>query len=249
MCLVNGKERDTVLKEIEADEAPLGMLDGKYPYHTIDQYEKRLNNVVGRSNWQAEYQTEPTTQLSTGQVLFEKKCVLKIFDQEGCVALYSEGFGGEEVKWSNKDQRYIFLSNAPGYAKIAAFKDALRSLNMFGIHLSEDRKEQQKPASSKKEKKPEISMVFLTEGPMAAATIEERTNKPVYKLAAHEVVGNLCRENTCDIIFYPNQYGKDAQKINNLCAATETGQKKISIKVSESGVRNNVQQYVFKGFA
>lgn len=251
MALVNGKPLKQVLKELEAEERRAKKLDNKYEYYKIEQYEKRLNDVVGRVNWRARYEGVPATVFPNGQVMLEKKCVISLLDEVGNEVISAEGFGGVEVKRSSSDGSYLFLGNAPGNAKIAAFKDALRSFNIFGIHTTEDEASANAKASSRQESeaKPDVNMSFLTEGIMEIAYTDQRAEKPVYRLAAHEVVGKVCREKTCDILFYPNQYKGCVEKLNGLISSfSEDKPKKVSLKVKQAAPRDGVVQYVFKGF-
>jgi len=256
--LIKGKSLEDIICELGEYKPPTELLMDKYPYYKIEEYEEYLNRVVGIEHYQTDYEEMRTVIIPrTNQFFLQMKCRITLLDDEGKPCLYKTGVGSKEVEYSTKSNVFINLNNISYCCQQAAFKSACKGFGMFGIHGEECNEDERKKKKnngqgntkngygdySGKEGKTTKDMKFINNGSMI--TVRQDENKPVYKLDAHEVVGDQCRQETCEIIFYPNQYKGWEKELNSLIQDCQVKQAIFTITVS---MKQGSNVYIFKGF-
>lgn len=259
MSTINGKKLIDVLSGICEPAAPTKMLQGRYPYYSIDAYEQRLIGVLGREHFIPVYGDIKEIQLSTGQVVLTASCTIEFIDDDGVTCYRAHGLGTHEITYSSNNGMYIGLDNEGYLVQQQAFKSACKSMQIFGIHEIEDFDESKPKASSNqdKESKPIAKVMeetFYTTGAFSQIGTDSHSDKPIYKVYGHKQVitdgGAVLETVESGIVFYPNQYTKCVEMLNNCIARCNDGaQHMIKIKVSASNYnKDKGPQYVFKGF-
>lgn len=253
MIIVNGKALSTILDELRE---PI-KIEREYK---IADYESRLLSVVG-SNYSLSYQNFQMLPLANRQLVCSVLCVLQLHDEHGQVVFSTSGVGTWEISMVTASGNYSILNNAGYLTQLNAFKSVCKSLQIFGVHNTEDassnviatKKESisKSPASAKSSKVPKE---FIPDGDFSQVRKDAKSDKPVYRLSAHEVYENKMQQETCDIIFYPNQYAKNTSKMNVLLGMNKS-QGKCRIHCIVQEVSQNAankaaagKTYVFMGF-
>lgn len=254
--MINGKDISTVLNELQMPCAKTQKKD-KYAYYPVERYEERLDSVVGKSHYKVSYTEPQFFTLPTQQVLLMVRCEMFLIDDAGNEAYQVEGIGSHELTYSEKNSSYVNLNNCGYCLQVSAFKSACKNLDMFGMHAnkgSENRTEQ--PAGQNQEHasndapSTQSTDAFVTAGRFEVIRTDSRTSKPIYKVSANRVVGNRMQEKVSEILFYPNQYKKYADKVNSYVAlCNDGGQHKLKINYSVSTYYDtDTEQLIFKGF-
>lgn len=252
--MINGKSLSQVLQEVAVEEKPTKLLQNKFPYWSIEQYEQRLDRSIGREFYRASYEMGENITFPTGQLLMTVKCRISILDDSGAEVFYSEGLGGREATWSESNGSYISLGNLAGNARIQAFKDACKGMNIFNCHRFDETEEGGKKDAKKsgsEKKTAEVVKEFVTTSPLENVREDERTGKPVYRGLAHEVINkDKMRDEAYMIIFYPNNYAKCVADMNDyLMMLSDQKPHKKKMSVAYLKEVDGVKQYLFKGFA
>lgn len=253
MASYNGKSLEQVLNELrEPAEAKPELLYDKYPYYSKDVYEGRLDKVLGRSHFFAEYANVQTVHLSQTQVMLECHCTIHFIDDDGNKSYCAQGVGTFELTYSDKGATFQWINNAGYRVQIQAFKSACKSLALFG--------EKEKAACSATPKDPnhtkkkstatERNEEFITNGEIIMFKTDSRTNKPVYKVEAYRVVGEVMEDKPSAIVFYPNMYKNCADAMNRAVMTCADGkQHKLQLKVTVADYEADERtQYIFRGF-
>ena len=249
--MINGKTLGAVLAEIQVPAPELMDHKQDKTYYPIEAYENRLQNVVGLENYTAEYSAVQHIQFQSGQSVLCCTCTLKFFDENRDVAYQTQGIGTSELIMDSEKGRLYGLNNAGYICQLSAFKSACKAVNIFGLHGdgSGANKGSADKKADPKEKATEIKQVFYTEGAFSIIRTDARTDKPVYKVQAHLKVGETMTQSVSEIIFYPNQYKRCVEKINNLNALCADGKMhRVSIKCTRATYETDIPQYIFKGF-
>lgn len=261
MIVVNEKALSTILDELrEPIKIEREYKQNQFPYVKIADYESRLLSVVG-SNYSLSYQNFQMLPLANGQLVCSVLCVLQLHDEQGQVVFSTSGVGTWEIPMVTASGNYSSLNNAGYLTQLNAFKSVCKSLQMFGVHNTDDASNNaiatkkdaisKSPASAKSS---EVPKEFIPDGDFSQVRKDAKSDKPVYRLSAHEVYENKMRQETCDIIFYPNQYAKDTSKMNALLGMNKS-QEKCRIHCIVQEVSKNAankaasgKTYVFMGF-
>ena len=78
----------------------------------------------------------------------------------------------------------------------------------------------------------------------------EKDGKPIYKVNCHEIVGDRAKSSTSQIIFYPNNYTRCADKMNKLISeCSDTNNVRLRINATRVGSNSDTEQFVFHNFA
>lgn len=258
--LINGRPWAECLKEIRLYKEKTKQKDGgrngkSYGYYSIDEYIQRLDDVIGTDHYMVETDDFQKITLSKGQEMFVVRCKITIIDDEGDVIISKTAYGGTEVMYAKATDR-ADIGNAPGNACKDALKGAAELLGILGYHGYR----QIKPASSPSQNKPPASMA-ADETPMKDVPMNlisegaffetgERDGKKIFKLASREMVSpEQVKKEIVEVIFYPNQYGKDTKRFNSFYAKAAKAATHYKALVQACGMRDGKPQYIFKGFA
>jgi len=252
---IRGKSLEDIISELSEYKPPTKLLMDKYPYYKIEEYEECLNRIVGAEHYLTDYEEMGTIKIAlTDQIFLQMKCRITLIDDEGRPCLYKTGIGSKALEYSSLNNIFINLNNITYCCQQAAFKSACKGFGMFGIHgeeCNEDSKDQQKYNKEEcnynsKNRKNTLDMKFINNGSMII--MRQNDNKPVYKLAVHEVVGNQCRQEIREILFYPNQYKNWEKELNSLIQECQAKKAMFAITVSISSRKPGKDVYIFKGF-
>lgn len=270
--IINGKSLDKCLKELQEYKKPDDYLtDKKFPYYKIESYYKRINAIFSLANYNVTYPfVTGIGTISSEQQFLTVKCHLEIMNDNGEVVLVREGLASKEITY-NDAGREVNLKNLYRSTSQLAFKAAWEHLNIFGktyddadLELSEgapkpaDTKETSHTSSNKKaesspnnaqntsmgqtEKTSDSNPMFEVFTISPVQIEKEQRGKPVYYL-----LGELKDKQKVKVIFYPNQYGKNEQAMNNLIEKSKNHNFNYRFKGSTSGERDGFLQIVFKG--
>lgn len=217
----------------------------KYPYYTYKKYYKALDEFVGLSNVTIEYGQMQYIQISSGQEMFYISCTVTIYDETGRT-LSRTGYAGREVYLTDAG-REVNLSNLPEDVQKLAFKNACKA---FGLLVPPRNNTLQAPKdtadTSKRTSNEKLRLSFVTEG--AFFVCGEQKGKSIYKVKAHLVDGERMKSEISEIVFYPNRTTKYTDLMNQYISKSQSGPQKLRLEVTESGVRDGIQQYIFCGF-
>ena len=252
MSTVNGKTLNEVLSSLRTYKEPPHTTNDGHKYFKTSEFIGAFDEIVGVANYNVEYTDHQYRQISTGQELFSVKCIITIIDDDGKPVLKRECYGGYVCKYAKANGNDVNLQNSLDFVCSYAFKNAAKRFGIFGLKTTEIEHSESVASenTSGSGKKSESSVMnFVTSG--AFEQIRESDGRPVYKIAAHEMVNSeQCRSDVSHIIFYPNQYSKDAEKFNfYISTCSNDKQKRLRIKTKVVGEDNGIIQYVFLGFA
>ena len=260
---VNGRPWDECLREIRAYKKKTKQKDagnGKsYGYFPIDEYFQRLDEVIGTDHYLVETDDFQKIRMESGQEMMIVRCKISILDDQGRVIVTKSAYGGTEIQYAKATGRDSGIGNAPGNACKDAFKAAAELFGILGYHgyrTSEGAEKPHRervsdtPAPVKGEENPEkkdAPVNFVSEGAFFEAG--ERNGRTIWKLAAHERVSDQkLKSSVSEVIFYPNQYGKDAEKFNTFFSMVARQATPFKATVQACGLREGKSQYIFKGF-
>ena len=256
--LVNGRTLNEVITQLRAyREPPHKTPDGKHKYFTAEELISAFDEIVGVCNYNVAYTDYSYRQISTGQEVFSVKCSISIISDDGEELLKRECYGGYECKYSNTTGKDVNIQNSSNTVCSYAFKNCASRFGVYGLKVStakesaQDTVSEEKPkASAEKNTASNSVMNFCTDG--AFAKVGATDGRPVYKLAAHEIVGTKLKEQTSYIVFYPNQYSKTAESakiLNAYISRCEKGQTKIRILTKPlKPEKDGSLAYLFLGF-
>ncbi|AOZ97857.1 Rad52/Rad22 family DNA repair protein [Butyrivibrio hungatei] len=246
---VNGKPLTEVLALLREVKYPAAKKD-KYNYFRIDEYISVFDEVVGIANYLVDYTDFSYSRITTNQEQYTVKCRISILSDDGEVILYRESYGGYTCQYEKNTGKDTNLSNSSNFACHAAFKNAAKRFGIFGAYGKIDRSVDAPSKATRDTKdtqnKKNSILNFVTEGKFEV--VDTKDERPVYKLNAYEIVGDVCRDSISQIIFYPNMYSKDAKKMNGYITKCSNSRTKMRIKVQCVAERDSVKQYVFKSF-
>ena len=257
--LINGRPWEECLREIRSYKPKTKSKDGgrngkSYGYYSIDEYIQRLDDVIGTDHYVVETGDFQRVSLSKGQEMFVVNCKITIIDDEGACIVSKSAYGGTEIMYAKATDR-ADIGNAPSNACKDAFKAAAELLGILGYHGyrehgPEPSASQTPPAAKTAENtvKKDVPMNLLSEG--AFFETGERDGKKTYKLVSREFVSpDKLKQEVVEVIFYPNQYGKDVQRFNSFYAKVDKAATHYKALVQPCGTREGKQQFIFKGFA
>ena len=255
-CTINGRPFADCLKEIreyKKKSKSKDMGNGKsYGYYAIDEYIQRLDDVIGTDHYEVETDDFQKVTVSSGQEMFVVRCRITIIDDEGRRIVSKTAYGGSEIQYAKQGGR-TDMGNLPGNACKDAFKAAAELFGILGYHgykEAENRpvSSESKPAPEQKEPKKDVPMNLRSEGKFFEAGV--RDGRTIWKLGARERVNaKQMRSEVYEIIYYPNQYGKDAEKFNAFFARVDRKATDFKAIVQACGTKDGKAQYIFKGFA
>lgn len=247
---VNGLPLTEILSKISAPyDGNYKLLEEKYKYIPIEQYERRLISVVGSAGYYVEYPTMDIYTLPTGQLIAKARAIIYIYDDNCNVCYKADGWGTyEEKKYQNYD-RYKSLNTLGINAKTNAFKSACDSMQMFGKHLCGENgtKKSSKDNSNtsnnsgKSNSLPKQVFTVSTNGAFEI-TRHDNSGKPVYEAKV------LMDGKDAIVIFYPNQYKNCQELLNKLYMAASNQRMRVNMYLSELNDKE-IPTFVFKGFA
>ncbi|WP_026653347.1 Rad52/Rad22 family DNA repair protein [Butyrivibrio proteoclasticus] len=247
---VNGKPLAEVLASLRKVKYPAAK-KGKYDYFKIDEYISVFDEIVGIANYLVDYTDFSYSKITTSQEQYTVKCRISILSDDGKVVLYRESYGGYTCQYEKNTGKDTNLSNSSNFACHAAFKNAAKRFGIFGAYCggnneNSDVFSKEPDETSRNQNKKNSVINFVTDGKFEV--IDTKDDRPVYKLNAYEIVGDVCRDSISQIIFYPNMYSKDAKKMNGYITKCCNSRTRMRIKVQCVAERNSVKQYVFKSF-
>lgn len=259
---VNGRPWAECLQEIRKYKKKTKQKEagnGKsYGYFNIDEYIQRLDEVIGTDHYMVETGDFDLIRMDSGQEMMIVRCKISILDDEGRVIISKSAYGGTEIQYAKATGRDSGIGNAPGNACKDAFKAAAELFGILGYHgykAEDEARTGALPAGTgakgegvlpHKEQK-DLSMNLVSEGAFFDAG--ERNGRTVWKLSAHEKVNDSqLKAEVCEVIFYPNQYGKEAKKFNDFYAEVAKRPVPFRVLVQSCGKREGRPQYIFKGF-
>ena len=216
-----------------------------YPYYACNHYMTALEEYVGLSNVSIEYGQMQYIQIASGQEMFYISCTVTIYDETGS-ALSRTGYAGREV-YLNNDEREVNLSNLPENVQKLAFKNACKA---FGLLVPPRDEVSQAPnettGAPKQTSNEKLRLSFVTED--AFFVCSNQKGKSIYKVKAHLVDGERMKSEISEIVFYPNRTTKYTDLINQYISRAQNSPQKLRLEVTESGIREGIQQYIFCGF-
>lgn len=260
------------LKELAKPLAKSGEREGGKSYWTIEQFRGRMDEVFGPSGYSMEYDMMPPYEFPVcKQVLLTCHCTIRIYD-EGKVVYSTMGIGCKEVqrlskKYYENNQRkerseeertYTELNNAAYSLQLNAFKNACKSMNIFGCNTEEDSNGSSSGSSNNSAQRYSggndssssnayegcENIYFYVENPIKEVRKDGNTGKPVYELEAYKMIGEAQYDNTVKhtIVFYPNKYRNFEEKMNHLLNRSRPYKQKFLVKKGSQG------GYIFNGF-
>jgi len=255
MSTVNGRAITDVLKQLREKKTPKKDKAGK-PYFSIAEYFNVFDNAVGVANYNVDYSDYTYTNTLSGQELYSVKCRITILDDDGKPVLYRECYGGYTTQAEHNTGKDVNLQNSAEFVCNTAFKNAAKKFGVFGKYEEGDNSSNAntgKPPVQNSQKSQQSSTntvkLFATVGAFNKLRDDEQTGRPVYGLSAQEYVGERPEEGLSNIIFYPNQYKNETERLNAYIGQCADEKRiKLRIKVSNLASKNGVKQYVFKGF-
>lgn len=255
MSTINGRDLKVCFEELRAFKPKTKEREaggGKvYKYHAFDEYMQRMDACFGNDHYQVEMDDFKLITLASGQQMPTVRCVITIFDDDGNIVAKKSAYGGSEVMANKSTGLDYNFGNLPGNAGKDAFKMACELFGIFGVHLydKEGKKPEQKAEPKKAAKEPEkdVVMNLLSEG--AFIEVSEKEGKKTFRLRCREKVGKQVRTDLYEVLFYPNQYGADAQKFNDFYGRVTKKATTFRALLKPCGDRENIPQYAFKGFA
>ena len=216
-----------------------------YPYYSYTQYLDALDKYVGLSNVSIAYGPMQFVQIASGQEMFYISCTVTLVGSDGNT-LSRTGYAGREVTF-NDAGKDVNLANLPENVQKLAFKNACKA---FGLLVPpRDGKQGQQKTNTDNTSKPshdQKHLLFVTEG--AFFICGDQKGKSIYKVKAHLVDGERMKSEISEIVFYPNRTAKYTNLMNQYISKSQSGPQKLRLEVTESGVRDGIQQYIFCGF-
>lgn len=247
-------------KELAKPAPKLGGADTNKPYWTIDQFRGRMDDVFGPSGYSMKYEMLPPYEFPVYlQVLMTCTCTIDIYD-EGKVIYSTMGMGCKEIKrlakeykhsykdsnnkWVNEnktrpeEERYFTeLNNSAYVLQLNAFKNACKSMNIFGCNKDEDaggedgsdinssyypkNQSNNKGSSNANRNKQGSSddygepIEFYVNANLVVA--KEDKGEPVYELKAYRMVNSSqCEDKASTLVFYPNRYSHYRNELDKL---------------------------------
>lgn len=245
MRMVNGKPFNEVMIALREKKAPTETLPTGKKYFKSSDFFSTFDDIVGPCNYEIEYSDYTYTRISTGQELFSVKCRITIIDDNGEPILYKESYGGYAVKYEKETKKEVNLQNSPDFVCTYAFKACAKKFGIFGINSTDSGAlHTTRVEAVDKEIKKDIFINVFADSKFV--NIGDKDGRPMYRLDAHEVVNEQqCCEKLSQIIFYPNQYNKCADRLNAEISALEKGQQRLlRLKVKPL----DDKKYCFKDF-
>lgn len=245
---VNGKSLSEVMKQLREKKLPKAD-KGRFKYFKINEFVSAFDSIVGISNYNVEYTDLTYSQISTGQEKYSVKCRISILSDDGEVLLVRESYGDYTCQYEKETGKDVNLQNSSEFACHAAFKNAAKRFGIFGRYddVYELGSSENKPVKNIASPN-DVILNFRTEG--VFERIGDKEGRPIYRINVHEKVGeNDFRKETAQIIFYPNQYDKDAAHFNQCYELCNESPKRIRVKVKYTRNEGTMKQYVFKAFA
>lgn len=245
---INGESWETILEELRKYEPKEGSKEGK-SFYKIEQYRKRLNEVLGL-NFSTVYSEPNYILLNSGQEIFSLLCTLTIRDDDGNIVCQSSGYGGKPIQYSATGLCYT-AHLTPSYAQAAALSQACKDIGLFG-DVEDDYIPEYGNASGKKEEydaKENSSsaleyVTFLLYSPFRTHTDKNKQTN-YYLDAIREDTGEKV-----ELIFYGNDMNKAEHKKNfdsvfDSVSNLSGGKKYRATLLCKKGKKGG---YVVKGF-
>lgn len=245
---VNGKSLSEVMKQLREKKLPKAD-KGDFKYFRINEFVQAFDSIIGISNYNVEYTDLKYSQISTGQEKYSVKCRISILSDDGDVLLIRESYGDYTCQYEKKTGKDVNLQNSSEFACHAAFKNAAKRFGIFGRYADvfDTDSSECKPVSNRSASSNDCIMNFRTDG--SFEKIDEKDGRPIYRINVHEKVGeNDFRKETAQIIFYPNQYSKEADHFNQCFELCKSSPRRIRVKVKYTRDNGTKKQYVFKAF-
>ena len=253
---VNGIPWEECLKRLRAYKKPSKSKDyGKksYPYHKVDEFLQLFDAVLGTEHYTVEFPAMQYERCASQQDMMVAKCRISVYDDDGDLITFKEGWGAQEFKYSDANSgRDVNFDGQPHSACTDALKNACKFFGAFGYYTEERSEDMasaqpssgnpagqapQKAASSNSPVDLYTAGSFFEQG--------EKDGRKIWKIAASSQAG---AKPDAEIIFYPDQYGKEAEKFNRLYNKAATERVFLRISASKCAPRNGLTQYIFKGY-
>lgn len=250
--MINGKPLSKCLEELREFKANVKEKDmGKksYDYIPIEDFVVAFNTVFGAEHYSIDYSELTYHKIASGQDMLTVKCTITLIGDDGFPILHKDGYGGEDFSYQKENGRDGNLKNAPHNATTSAFKNAAKWFNAFGFYTAKGKDGSAKTDSKSSDKKPanrkpEVNISVNTVDGFFSGGLENGTKKDIWKVRA-----TLASDKSdCEVIFYPNQYGKDEKTFNALREMADRKSVSMRITVTDCGEREGVKQFVFKEY-
>lgn len=272
MKLYNGKELKEALKELQEFKEYTKEIEGN-SFYGIEEYYERMQSVFGSDGYRVSYSDMGHMVLPSGQVVLSCKGHIDILTENGGVAFSTEGYGTYEVSLAKSGTRFNFLDNAGMSLNVNAFKAACREMNIFacrdvdvvraragkkrysnqaGNNQNSSPNQDKKSTGRQTISAPVKTMHFFLTKPLKEFW-RDRNQKPAYRMVAQELREGQKSDTEYEILFYPNQYQKYADKLEELVKrSANTAGFRITLGVSdvasEKQNKDYAGSYVFKRF-
>lgn len=216
-------------------------LNKKYPYYPIEYYFERIDEVCGMEHVNISLLEEGLFALNSGQEAYRVRVKVSLLDDDFKEVIYREATGIQEVQYTDQGI-YAGLKNISTIAEQKAIKNALHLFGFFGKfdEESSSSKEKEPKKTEVKESKPQKGYVLKTSSEMTEERTDKNTGKPVYSVFAEDLKGLTKYK----IVFYPNKYLENTEKMNTLIASSKQG---VGIKI-EASECNNEGVLIFNKF-
>ncbi len=260
--LVNGKTLKQIFQELREFKGNVEKKNGgkrDFDYIPIESFFSAFDEVIGTENYSVEYSELTYVKVSSGQDMVTCKCSITLLGDDGLPVLRKEGYGASEFVYAKETGKDSGLNNEPHIATTSAFKSAAKWFGVFGTYLedapaakassSDTKAKAEKPADDKsgdksKDKKPEINISVHTKDSFFSGGKDKRTDKDVWKIKA-----TLDSDKSeCEVVFYPNQYGKNEKYFAALKEMSSQKSVGLRIVVNDCGERNGFRQFIFKDY-
>ena len=240
-------------------------LDNGYAYRNINEYLERLNSVLGTEHYNTEYK-QVESLLIGNQLVISCVCRITILDANYQPVFYKEGCGATEVSRYKKDKDgFVNLKGAYHVAETDAFKNACKALGVFGFENEKDNKSGNRKVNSESSPKQAtqtsqgastggtvrkyLDIICATTEAFKIEREDRNSGQSVYKVAVVLYENNkVNQQNKAEIIFYPNRYAKDCEKLNECIKRGENKSINLKLHVQVSGERDGIPQYVYDSF-
>lgn len=247
-----GKTLNEVLENISKKRSAVNFLDD-YPYYKIEEYENVLIEALGGRKYYKTIFSDLQVVPVGKDVLMTCTCHLSFITDERQIGFETSGIGSFRLKRKKSGDGFLALDNAALMCQYQAFKSACRTIQIFGIHSSDDIESQSlqikpkpickdKVSSASTKSNEAFQRIFVTQS-LFEKVREDKHGKPTWKVS-------VCDKDTgevADVIFYPNQYAKNNDLFNKLLACCGDG-KPHDMRLMVSACSNAANVYVFKDF-
>ena len=239
---INGKTLADALEELQREERTSSKGNTGFKYIEIESFFNRMDEVLGCFNYSVEYPEFNIFESPDGQILLRARCRITLYSDDREIIKVCEGYGDHELSKSNTNGKFL-IKNCTSNTTCAAFKDACKCLGIFGYRRDNTSDKPSVNPSTYTEKAEEVSDNTTTASTFRIVEPFKMFGNGNYKVKADK------EGETCEVVFFQNQYSKEKKKFLEILDYCQDKQLKIVLLVTKGRLFNGVQQYIYKGIA